>query len=98
MKFKVGDNIIVNSGSVLTFKDDYKYDYSGCKGTVIGFNNDKDGYVVKFDKRTLSSFPDTHVKFIKDNYSYDDRVIFYDNHLSIYIKNWKDNLKDTWCV
>ena len=98
MKFKIGDSIIVKQNSILSFKDDYEYDYSGCRGAVIGYNSDRDGYVVKFDKKTMTTFPYSHTRFVKDNYSYDDRVVFLDKHISIYVKNWKDNLKDSWCV
>ena len=98
MRFKIGDEVVVRSGSILDFKENHSYDYSGSRGKVINFNSSRDGYVVKFDSRTMSSFSSDHMKFIRDNYTNDDRVIFYDKHLDIYVKSWKDNLRDSWAL
>jgi ribosomal protein L21E len=98
MKFKKGDDVIIKRGSVLSFGNSRSHDYSGARGTILGLNNTNDGYVVRFDKKTINKFPADHMRFIRDNYSHDDRAIFYDRHLDLYIKTWKDNLKDSWCV
>ena len=98
MRFKIGDEVVVRKGSILTFKNDHTYNYGGAKGSVIGFNAGNDGYIVRFSARTIASFDADHVTFVKDNYTYEDRVIFYDKHLDIYVKSWIDNLKSSWCV
>ena len=98
MRFNIGNKVLVKNGSVLDFKDNHSYDYGGAKGNIIGLNANKDGYIVKFDARSVATFDADHMRFVRDNYTHDDRVIFYDRHLEIYVNSWIDNLKNSWCV